>query len=138
MVVPDDLRALYERHAQNKTMPTEKELSVQLQASVGHFEKFFIVIDALDELPGVKRREFLDHIHKLRPSVNLMITTRPVNHVDNGFPRASCIEIQAKDTDIQSYCEAKIRDDDRLHFVQDDADLKKNVINTIVENAQKM
>ena len=138
MVVSDDLRTLYERHELNKTRPTVKELSVQLQASVHSLEKFFVVIDALDECPDVKREEFLDHIRKLQPMVNLMITTRPASHIANGFPEAACVEIRAKDTDIQSYCEAKIRYDHRLQCVQDDANLRNDVINTIADNAQEM
>ena len=138
MVISDDLRALYERHEPHDTRPTVEELSLQLQASVCNLEKFFVVIDALDECPDVKREKFLDHMRKLQPAVNLMITTRPASHVANGFPEAACVEIRAKDTDIQNYCEAKIRSDHRLHFVQDDADLKQLVINRIAENTQKM
>ena len=138
MAVTDDLRTLYEHHEPSKTGPTIEELSVQLQAYVRNLEKFYVVIDALDECPDVKREELLKHVRNLQPAVNLMITTRPASHVANGFPKAACVEIRAKDTDIQSYCEAKIRSDHRLHFVQDDADLMDVVINTIAENAQKM
>ncbi len=138
MAVSDDLRALYEHHELNKTRPTVEELAVQLQAYVRNFEKFFVVIDALDECPDVKREELLNHMRNLQPAVNLMITTRPASHVANGFPEAACVEIRAKDTDIKTYCEAKIRSDHRLHFVQDDADLMDVVINTIAGNAQNM
>ena len=138
MPVSDDLRALYDHHELKKTRPTVEELSVQLQAYVHNLEKFFVIIDALDECPGVKREEFLNHIRNLQPAVNLMITTRPASHVASGFPEAACVEIRANDTDIQSYCDTKIRSDHRLHFVQDDADLMNVVISTIAENAQNM
>lgn len=138
MAVSDDLRALYEHHELHKTRPTVEELSVQLQAHVRNLEKFFVVIDALDECPAVKREDFLTHVRNLQPSVNLMITTRPASHVASGFPEAACVEIQAKDTDIQSYCKEKIRSDRRLHLVQGDAALMDDVITTIAKNAQKM
>ena len=138
-VVSDDMRALYEHHKANNIMPTVAELTVQLQAYVRNLEKFFIVIDALDECSVVIRNEFLDRMRDLQPAVNLMITTRPASHIENGFPEAACVEIRAKDTDIQSYCEEKFRSDRRLsRFVQDDADLKDLVISTIAKNAQKM
>ncbi|KAK0507966.1 hypothetical protein JMJ35_009855 [Cladonia borealis] len=138
-IVSDDIRALYEHHNPNNTMPTVAELSVQLQAYVRNLEKFFIVIDALDECSVVTRNEFLNRMRDLQPAVNLMITTRPAIHIENGFPEAACVEIRAKDTDIQSYCEEKFRSDRRLILtVQDDADLKDLVINTIAKNAQKM
>ena len=136
--VSDGLRALYDHHEPKHTRPTIEELSVQLQAYVCNLKKFFVVIDALDECPAVKREEFLNHVRKLQPAVNLMITTRPASHVVNGFPDAACVEIQAKDTDIQSYCKEKIRSDRRLHFVQDDAALMDVAITTIAKNAQKM
>ena len=136
--VSDGLRALYEHHGPNNISPTVEELSGQLQAYACNLEKFFIVIDALDECPQVNWRDFLSHLRNLQPAVNLMITTRPTNYHENVFPEAACMEIQAKDTDIQSYCEEKIRSDHRLDVVQDDADLKDLVINTIAKNAQKM
>ena len=136
--VSDDLRALYEHHEPNNTRPTVVEMSVQLQAYVRNLEKFFVVIDALDECSVVTRNEFLNQVRNLQPAVNLMITTRPAIHLENGFPEAACVEIRAKDTDIQNYCEEKLRSDRRLHFVQDDADLKDLVIKTIAKNAQKM
>ena len=136
--VSDDLRALYERHELNKTRPTLKELSTELQASVRDLKKFFIVIDALDECPRGTREPFLDRLRKLQPAANLMITTRPATHVANGFPEAACVEIRAKDTDVRGYCEAKILSDDRLHFMREDAGLKNDVISKLVENAQEM
>ena len=136
--VSDGLRALYDHHEPKKTGPTIEELSVQLQAYVCNLEKSFVVIDALDECPIVKRQEFLSHLRILQPALNLMITTRPADHIKNGFPEAACVEIRAKDTDIQSYCEAKIRSDHRLDLVRNDADLMNLVINTIAKNAQKM
>ena len=138
MAVSDDLRALYDQYELKNIRPTIEELSVQLQAYVCNLEKFFVVIDALDECPEVKWKEFLHHVRKLQPAVSLMITTRPTNHVKNEFPEAACVEIRAKDTDIQSYCYEKIRSDHRLHLVQADADLMDLVVNTIAENAQKM
>lgn len=136
--VSDGLRALYDHHEPKNTRPTIEELSVQLQAYVCNMEKFFVVIDALDECPTVKREEFLNHVRNIQPAVNLKITTRPASHVANGFPDAACVEIQAKDIDIQSYCEEKIRSDRRLHLVQDDATLMDVAITTIAKNAQKM
>ena len=134
----DDLRALYERHKLNKTRPTLEELSVELQASVRDLEKVFVVIDALDEFPRGTREPFLNHMRKLQPAANLMITTRPASHVVNGFPEADCVEIRAKDTDVQRYCEEKIQSDPRLKCIQDDADLKKAVVTKLAKNAQKM
>ena len=136
--ISNDLRALCERHRQNKTRPTLKELSAELQASVRNLEKFFVVIDALDECPRGKREPFLDHLRKLQPVANLMITTRPESHVANGFPEAACAEIRAKDTDVERYCEAKIQSDDRLRFMREDASLRNDVISKLVENAQDM
>ena len=136
--ISDDLRALYERHELNKTRPTLKELSTELQASVRDFKKFFVVIDALDECPRGTREPFLDRLRKLEPAANLMITTRPASHVVNGFPEAACVEIRAKDTDVRGYCEAKIMSDDGLRFMREDAGLKNDVIGKLVENAQDM
>lgn len=136
--ISDDLHALYERHGLNKTRPTLTELSAEFQASVRDLEKYFVVIDALDECPRGTREPFLDILRKLQPAANLVITTRPASHIANGFPEAACIEIQAKDTDVQSYCKAKIQSDPRLRQIQDDADLKKDVVTKLADNAQKM
>ena len=138
IAVSDDLRALYDHYQLKNIGPTIDELSEQLQAYVRNLDKFFVVIDALDECPAVKRDEFLNHVRNLQPAVNLMITTRPASHVANGFPEAACVEVHAKDTDIQSYCKEKIRSDRRLHLVQDDAALMDVVITTIAKNSQKM
>ena len=138
IAVSDGLRALYDHYELKNIRPTIEELSAQLQAYVCNLEKFFVIIDALDECPEVKWKEFLHHVRKLQPAANLMITTRPANHVKIGFPEAACVEIQAKDTDIQSYCDEMIRSDHRLHLLRDDTYLMDLVINTIAENAQKM
>ena len=136
--ISDDLRLLYKRHEQNKTRPTLEELFVELQASVHNLEKVFVIIDALDECSDIAREEFLKHMRRLQPAANLMITTRPASHVVNGFPEAACVEIRAKDTDVRSYCEAKILSDHRLRFLREDASLKNDVISKLVENAQDM
>ena len=136
--ISDNLRALYERHELNKTRPTLEELSAELQASVRDLEKFFVVIDAIDECPRGTREPFLDRLRKLQPAANLMITTRPASHVVNGFLEAACVEIRAKDTDVRRYCEAKILSDDRLRFMREDDSLKNDVICKLVQNAQNM
>ena len=134
--ISDDLRALYERHELKKTRPRLEELFAELQACVQSLDKFFVIIDALDECSDVTRNEFLKHIRKLRPAANLMVTTRPASHSVNVYPEAVCVEIRAKDTDVRSYCEAKIKSDDRFNFMREDA--KNDMINKLVENAQDM
>ena len=137
-LISNDLRTLYEHHELNKTRPTLKEFFAELQASVQNLDKFFVIIDALDECSDVTREEFLVHMRKLQPAATLMITTRPASHVMNGFPEAACVEIRAQDTDVRSYCEAKMRSDNRLRLVQKDVGLKHDVISKLVENAQDM
>ena len=136
--VSDDLRALYERHELHKTRPTVKELSAELHASVRDLDKFFVVIDALDECPHGTKKPFLDSLRELQPAANMMITTRPASHTVNGFPEADCVEIRAKDTDVRRYCEDKIQLDPRLKCIKEDTNLKKAVISKLVENAQKI
>ena len=138
MFISDNLRALYERHELKKTRPTLEELFAELQASVHNLEKVFVIIDAIDECSDVTREEFLIQMRKLQPAANLMITTRPASHVANGFPEAACVEIRAKDTDVRSYCEAKIRSDYRLRLMREDVELKNDVISKLVANAQEM
>jgi hypothetical protein len=60
--MPDSVGALYEKHRAKGTRPSVDEISKALRSIAGHFSRFFIVIDALDECPFPAISRLLDEI----------------------------------------------------------------------------
>jgi ankyrin repeat protein len=110
-----------------------------------HVSRYFIIIDAVDELPTLDemicedvRSDFLQTISKL-PSAKIFITSRPHISSKAFFQNALHIPIEASDTDLRTFLEAKISTSKRLGgIVSKDKTLKEQIVQTITAKASGM
>lgn len=122
----------------NEQVALLKEISTQIH-------RFFLVVDAVDELPGVDERtcedvrcELLEALSKL-DCASLFFTSRPHITSNMYFPEASQIKIEASDADLRVFLEAKIDASKRLAtFVSKDRRLKEEIVQGITAKASGM
>lgn len=138
--LPSCITALYEQHKDKGTRPSLEAVSSALQSVIGTYSRTFIVIDALDECADINdcRSRFLAEILSLRmkSAVNIFATTRPNMEIAKQFEGSTFLEILARGEDVRKYLDDHIN---RLpNFVCDDAELKSEVEETIIDSVQGM
>lgn len=115
--LPVELEALYDKHYSNASTPGYTELQGVLVQISKHFEKVFLVLDALDECTDDQRRELFEVLHGIvspgatNPgNINLFITSRKEQDIQRAFQRFPIIEIEARkvNEDIESYVTAQL------------------------------
>ncbi|KAH8707494.1 hypothetical protein GQ44DRAFT_763661 [Phaeosphaeriaceae sp. PMI808] len=110
--LPVQLITLYEIHGEKRTQPLVNELWAALRDIASIYERCFIVVDGLDECTddeGV--RDFLlETLIKLQRSsdVNILATSRDIQHIQYYFKDCSQIRIKAQDNDIGQYLDHRI------------------------------
>lgn len=89
-VVDEKLGELHEAHYKNETRPTLEELKEILSNGLRKFEKVFIVLDALDEMPdGTCRNDLVDCLRSFEQKSNLLVTSRQVPSIKQMFGPSS-------------------------------------------------
>ena len=75
--LPDDIRALYNRHSENRMRPSLQDISTTLQSVATTYSRDFIVIDALDEcrVSSDSLTTFLSEIFNLKKCQGNIFTT---------------------------------------------------------------
>jgi hypothetical protein len=101
---------LYTQHHRQGIRPSIHEVSDMLKLVIAKEEKFYLVIDALDECPEDHRNILFKYLSRamLGSTVNLMITSRPHIMVDASFPEVQIVEIHATEDDIRKYVDIQI------------------------------
>ncbi|KAJ7135735.1 ankyrin repeat-containing domain protein [Mycena epipterygia] len=102
---------LYAQHHEQRTRPTLNDIRAEFSSVAAEYMKVYIVVDALDEYPEDLRSILLESLATVRPSINLLLTSRP--HINISSPDAQ-LEIRATEDDIRSYVEKQIRGSIRL------------------------
>ena len=64
---------------ESSNLPQSNTL-ISLKKQMENLEKVFFIVDALDECPENKRRNFLHLLDKLPPSINVFLTSRDDIH----------------------------------------------------------
>lgn len=92
-VVDVRLEKLHETHYRKETRPTLDELKDLLANALSQYDKSFIVLDALDEMPDEKcRSDLVDCLRAFKQKSNLLVTSRPVPAIKQLFiPRSNHI-----------------------------------------------
>ncbi|OTA99657.1 hypothetical protein M426DRAFT_27331 [Hypoxylon sp. CI-4A] len=86
------IKEMYAKHSQGieQSRPNLGQLTNSLAAEIGSFEKTFIIIDGLDEVPNDRHKtELLQTIESLNPLPQLMVTSRPVQSIATWFEELS-------------------------------------------------
>lgn len=133
--------SLYEAHTLSQTRPSITEYLNLLRLAVHRYSKVLIVIDALDECNEIDgtRRALISELHKLRPQLSLLVTSRDIPNIQRQLQDAARLEIQANDEDIRNYIKERISSSDRLSmYVKKDSRLHEFIIDTVTKNAKGM
>ena len=134
-----EVKDLYSTHVRQNTPPTLDEVSKILQCEISRRSRVFVVIDALDEYPEGDRPTLLKRLRELRPTINLMVTSRYLDTIANDFEGSPQLEINANIEDVRAYIVGRISGEKRLsRFVGKDAALGENIVNTVAGKAKKM
>ncbi|KAK6529978.1 hypothetical protein TWF694_003353 [Orbilia ellipsospora] len=116
--LPENVRALYERHQRNKTRPSRDDIRQALRAVVSLYSKTFIIIDALDECqaPDRCRAKFVSELFQLHNiyGTSIFATARPIQEIEAEFVGNTILEIRACDEDVRAYLDGQISQADEL------------------------
>lgn len=121
-----------------KARPSLTDYSKLLvQMAQKHLDKFFIVVDALDECSEQGRNPFISELEKLR--ANVFITTRPIPDILDRFQKASQIDVRTNEKDVEKYLASEIQAHTRLvRLTKGDPDLAKDIVNHITQKSSGM
>lgn len=94
---------------QTQSRPSADELCKVLGEELNDFEKVFLILDGLDEMPDQREREdLLNRLEALDPRPKLMVTSRPLGHIKSWFTETATEEgyrIAPTSTQSFTYCE---------------------------------
>jgi hypothetical protein len=112
--VSDHVKSLYKRHFVDNTHATPEEVRVALELEIGMYSKVFIIVDGLDECLEGRQKALVTELKSLPSTVNLMVTSRPLQWIRYLFQDTKRLNLSASDDDVRKYIEGRIRIEDRL------------------------
>ncbi|KAF3221797.1 hypothetical protein TWF679_007011 [Orbilia oligospora] len=137
---PQEVLHTYERTFREHRQLEQGDVDSMLLHACQQFDSVYICVDALDELEVQYKEAFLASLRKLIPSIQLFITGRP--HipvvVDQYFPGALKITIEAKGSDIETFVASKIGEDSARDEYLMDEKLKAEILEKIGRASQNM
>ncbi|KAM0265606.1 hypothetical protein ACHAQJ_000038 [Trichoderma viride] len=133
ITIPKCVQVLYEKYNGESRRPSLDELSEALSSVSSLYSKVFIIVDALDECQMTDgcRTNFLSKIFGLQAerNANIFATSRFIPEILEAFNQSACLEISAKDEDVQIYLDSHMI---RLpSFVLRNPDLQNEIKATI-------
>jgi hypothetical protein len=136
----EPVERLYDQHAGKGTKPSLDELYSALRSVLAHYPAVYIIIDALDECSDTDgaRQQFLARLRGLQAEqdVRLMVTSRYISGIIEGFKEASKIEVRASREDVMRFVAGQIN---RLpKCIQRDPALQELMQEKIAEAADGM
>lgn len=143
------MQAVYNRRGQFGTKPTIGEVVSVLRLEIWRHFVVYILIDALDECAddGWSRDTLITKLQELLAAeapnstrIQFLVTSRSP---DNLFSTGAKVQIQAADEDVEVFMSQRFvqgisRSGIISENVRNDEDLKKRIISTVVEKADKM
>ena len=137
--VPDDMRALYQKHRGKGTRPSPAQYSELLQSLSKECSEVYVVVDALDECEEHIWSGFLTELSDSVSNLHLLCTSRHIDDNGENFAGSRHIEIRASDEDIKTYILAQVKAKDRLaRFCKKNAAFRDEILTAILQKAQGM
>ncbi|KAK3986844.1 ankyrin repeat-containing domain protein [Cladorrhinum sp. PSN332] len=141
--LPAPIQDLYEKCQRLSKTPSDEELLETLERVVEEFNKVFVVLDAVDELPPNSQSGVCDALHTLQTKtgkLNILATSRRSEEIQtlDAFSASCCkrFEIRARDDDIKVYLYGRLGG--LRHKWARDADLKSEILTAIPKTAKGM
>lgn len=138
---PPEINHLYERHLGASSKPDPGEIRSILLSVVSRFSQIYLIVDALDEVPGAEG--ILGALLKLcddfGSSSHSLITSRWTGELDHHIRQAPHIEIWAQGEDIRLYLDDEFRKRQRIQrFTQRDPAFQAEAVDTILQHCKGM
>jgi hypothetical protein len=138
-IISDNVKSFHERHIVRSTRPTLSDFINALRADIAKYTKVFVIVDALDEFRDRDQEYLITELRSLGPTVNLMVTSRPLSMIEEQFRGARRLDISANDEDIRKYIESRIPRERRLlQHVRKDGTLLETIIDKVGTTARGM
>ena len=140
--LPQELITLQNDLGQKNRRPSLDELKNLLKSLLSHYQRTYIVVDALDECEAIRERRLLLPVLESLPNslTRLFVTSRPNSEdIFEVFGRASQIAIAAPASDLRRYIQERM--DERKEFVSRlrlTPELKDNITSSITAAASGM
>ena len=106
--VPPFLLDLYERHNDRNTPLSLTEILEVLDVCATNHSKMFFIVDALDECSDEVRWALVQKIRSLGPRMRLLITSRPLDSIDQELEGFARLDIKADKADLELYIDHHI------------------------------
>ncbi|KAG8531312.1 uncharacterized protein KY384_002940 [Bacidia gigantensis] len=130
------VREMCHQHRSRNTRPRLKELWLCLEAVSTVFTRVYLVIDALDECSEDTRRDLTKMIRELPPIYFTLVTSRPIDMIQEETKASAKIIIKAQADDLAQYMKHKIRQSSILErSVSADPKLEERIINALLAEA---
>jgi hypothetical protein len=133
-----DVERLYVQCHKGKSRPDLSRLETTLRAICNRFERVFFILDALDECEDKTLSLLLEQLEGLDKSrCRIFLTSRP--HLQLNFRDWPQIAIKAHESDIRLLIQKRIKNEAGLsELVNDNDDLKRTIVDKIIQNAKDM
>lgn len=128
---------LYARRV--KLTATQINGLVEKEFTDGKFQRMFVVIDALDECTEAQRDILLDHVSRLHPWANVLITSRVLGSDLERFTDVRILRISAIKADLRAYIKSRITSSRKLaENVKRKQELESEIVRIVSERAQEL
>ncbi|GAP92637.1 hypothetical protein SAMD00023353_5900170 [Rosellinia necatrix] len=110
---------------------------VEREFTDGKFQRMFVVIDALDECNEAQREALLDHISRLYPWANVLITSRVMGSDLERFTDVRVLRIVSAEVDMHAYIRTRITSSRKLaENIKRKPELENEIVRVVSERAQ--
>lgn len=138
--LPKAIFELYQKLKGQQRRPQQQELEQALLLVCQHYDRVFVIIDALDECDAKShRKSFLKALEILRTNSisSIFITSRSYpDDIKKSLESAPQIIVGANDDDLQRYIEREIENSDNADVINEE--FRKEIVMTVSQAAQKM
>ena len=142
----ETIKVLCKEFRDKQRHPRLTNLIDALRSEIGTYSKVFFVIDALDECPEDCQGQLITELESISSTVNLLVTSRPLDVIKQQFQDACHLDINATDGDVRKYIDSRlgIRQGQTKNEIllarlaQDNHGLRDSIVDKIVTNAKGM
>jgi Cdc6-like AAA superfamily ATPase len=138
--LPDCVKALSDKHKNEKTRSSFDEISRALQSVAAMYSQVFFIVDALDECQTSdgSRAKFLSELFALQTNckANFFATSRFIPEIRENFEGGPSVEIRATEDDVRKYLDSRICS--LPAFVRRNPDLQEEIKTEIIKAVDGM
>ncbi|KAH6916203.1 ankyrin repeat-containing domain protein [Coprinopsis sp. MPI-PUGE-AT-0042] len=131
------VESAYARHAEERTIPREKDLQAILAGIAKSGKLCFFILDGLDETSTEDQLALLKLLDDL-PDCKILVTSRPLPKLELRFPQATFFRVAAQEKDIRLYIGDRMSRNIFLGDLLADPHFKEEVVTKIIAKADGM